>query len=65
MSVVPHCCTITEFSKESGLAVQTLYIYRHRKAYGFPAPHMTLGRTLLWKRSDAKAWIRKHKAANR
>jgi predicted DNA-binding transcriptional regulator AlpA len=63
--LVPHCYTINEISKESGLTVRTLYAYRHYKAYGFPEAHMSVGRTLLWRRRDAKAWIRRHRAANR
>jgi DNA-binding transcriptional MerR regulator len=63
--LVRGCCTIKEFAKESGLTIRTLHLYRHYAAYGFPEPHMKLGRNLLWRRRDAKAWIHRHRPASR
>jgi predicted DNA-binding transcriptional regulator AlpA len=53
--------SIQEFARLAGMSHNTLYQYRHHRLYNFPAPALVIGVNKFYKRSDAVAWIKRHR----
>jgi predicted DNA-binding transcriptional regulator AlpA len=52
---------IDEFARLASMSHRSLYMYNHRRLYGFPRPALVIGVVKFYRRADALAWIKRHR----